>query len=96
MNTQFIKIEFDLFCQWTKLPPSYRIYVGIEMVTERTWRFQPTQYVREILPLRVMPGDYIIRIENLAPEDAEFKYRNLCCTAGTAFIENSYTFRVPG
>jgi len=94
MSTQFVRIVFDLYCQWTGIYPVYRVYVNDELMTERTWRQGPLEFIRENMSLQVSPGKYTVRIENLSPETSEFKQRNLCSTAPTVNIINSYTFEV--
>lgn len=94
MNTQFVHMRLDIFCQWTEIPPRYRIFVNDEMVTERTWRLSPTQYIQENIPLRLAPGEYTIRLENLTPTTSEFKQRNLSSSNSNVIVDSTKTFRV--
>jgi hypothetical protein len=31
------KLNFDLYCRWYQIEPTYRIYVNDDLITERTW-----------------------------------------------------------
>ena len=85
MTTTFVRMQFDLYCQLAgNGNPEYRVYVNDELFTERTWRFSPTQYVQEILPINAPLGEYKITVENLKPTTGNFLIRNLTCLAGLA------------
>ena len=36
-DKKFVIIGFNLFCEWQKAPPAYRLYVDDELLTERTY-----------------------------------------------------------
>jgi len=36
-DKQFVVIGFNLFCEWHKVPPAYRLYLNDELLTERTY-----------------------------------------------------------
>lgn len=67
METNFVRAEFDIDCEWEGLPPVYRIYVNDELFTERTWTYT-TQYLREILQIQAPPGKYRVRLENVGAD----------------------------
>ena len=48
MNRQSVVICVDVSVDWQGDPPNYRVYVGDEMFTERTWIWQE-QYLEEML-----------------------------------------------
>jgi hypothetical protein len=92
MNTDFTKIEFDLYCEWKTNPPAYRVYVNDEMFTERTYIWQGGQYLTELLQLSAPAGQYKVRVENLG--SGSFKMRNMRCTVGNASVIDNETFEV--
>lgn len=94
MRNKFVKINFDLHCNWTRTPPAYRLYVNHELFTERTYIWGGTQYLKEILQLNAPPGKYIIRIDNLGDPECQFKIRNLSVETGSAHIIDSKTFEI--
>ena len=36
-DKKFVLLSFNLFCYWYKNPPSYRLFVDDELLTERTY-----------------------------------------------------------
>jgi hypothetical protein len=94
MKSKFVKITLDLFCDWAKTPPPYRIYVNHELFTERTYIWGGTQYVQEMLSLNAPPGKYTIRVDNLGDPECQFKIRNLAVTQGSAQVIDSKTFEI--
>lgn len=90
---QFYKIGFDLFCEWRKREPSYRIYVNDELITERTFIWKGHRYLHEVLQLELEKGEYQIKLVPVGKgKKADFKIRNLACEYGEARIINSTTF----
>jgi hypothetical protein len=59
-----VRAEVDI--HWKKQPPDYRIYVGNELFTERTWIWQE-EYLEEILAINAEPGEYNLRWEIVPP-----------------------------
>lgn len=92
MKPVFARVEFDLFCDWKKQPPIYRLYVNHELFNERTYIWTGTKYLQEILQMNAVPGVYKIRIENLG--SAVFKIRNLKGIAGPVKLIDSTTFEI--
>lgn len=94
MRNKFVKLTFDLHCDWKKSPPIYRVYVNNELFTERTYIWGATQYLQEALQVTAPPGRYQIRVENLGDEDCQFKVRNMNILQGDAYVFDSKTFEI--
>lgn len=94
MRNEFVKINFDLHCDWKKAPPTYRVYVNHELFTERTYIWGGTQYLQEVLQLNAPAGNYMIRVDNLGDPECQFKIRNLKVETGKARIIDSKTFEI--
>lgn len=94
MRNNFVKINFDLHCDWKRKPPTYRIYVNHELFTERSYIWGGTQYIQEILQLKAPPGKYVIRVDNLGDPDCVFKVRNLSVAQGPAAVLDSKSFEI--
>ena len=94
MRNKFVKINFDLHCDWKKVPPTYRVYVNHEMFAERTYIWGGTQFLQEVLQLNAPPGQYVIRVDNLGDPECQFKIRNLTGEIGPVRILDSKTFEI--
>jgi hypothetical protein len=94
MKNTFVKVEVDLFCDWKKAPPVYRLYINHDLFTERTYVWGATQYLQEIISLDAPPGRYTIRVDNLGDPDCQFKLRNLTASVGPVRIIDSKTFEI--
>ena len=89
----FAKVEFDLYCDWKKKPPNYRLYINHELFNERTYIWQGTKYLTEVLQMHAVPGTYTIRIENLG--EGSFKVRNITGVEGAPInVVDSTTFEI--
>jgi hypothetical protein len=66
MNRQEVVVKADVTISWKKQPPNYRIYVGNELFTERTWIWQD-RYLEEMLTIYAPPGEYNLRWEIVPP-----------------------------
>ena len=75
MDTVFVKVMFDLDCEWEGLPPVYRVYVNDELFAERTWVWTD-QYLQEMLQMQAPPGQYRIRVTPVGPTLARFQPSN--------------------
>ncbi len=84
-------MELDVYAKWNINPPMYRVYVNDELFNERNYRWQPSEYITEILQIQAQPGEYSVRIENLG---GEFETRKLRCSYGSAEIVDNETFRI--
>jgi len=86
MEKQEIKLTFEVHCEGSQ-GDSYRIYLGKDLLTERTWRWAPKKtYLREVAPLKLLCGEYDLRIERVEPATGVFTLDNL--TAEGARIDN--------
>lgn len=94
MRSNFVILELDLFCSWKRVPPIYRLYVNHELFTERTYIWNETQYLKEIIQVKAVPGKYTIKVDNFGGPDCEFKMRNLKVTTGSARVIDSKTFEI--
>ena len=92
--SKFIKIRFDLHCEWDFHCPEYRIYVNDELFTERTFNVQPPQYFKEMLQVQGLPGKYTIRLESLTPHLGNFIISNTNVEVGTRKILSSTEFEI--
>jgi hypothetical protein len=83
MQPQFVTVEFDILSDWVNDPPVYRIFVGGELFTERTfiWR---DEYVTELLQISAPPGQYRIKIKGLDTNTAKIRVSNRRVSSGPA------------
>ena len=67
-------LTFRLMCNWRgAIPPVYRLYVNKELVTERTYIWDNSEYVLvERVPVYLTPGPHNLYIVNLNPEICKF------------------------
>ena len=73
-----VDIQFDLYCKWSKAPPSYRLYCDDDLLTERTYTFDNRKaFVRELSKVELPVGEYEFVLENLHPELGTFDIRNI-------------------
>lgn len=86
MEKREVKLEFEVHCEGSQ-GDSYRLYIGKDLLTERTWRWSPkSTYLREVAPLKLPHGEYDLRIERVEPATGVFTLDNL--TAEGARIDN--------
>ena len=76
MNRQSVVICVDVSVDWQGDPPNYRVYVGDEMFTERTWIWQE-QYLEEMLVVNAPPGKYNLRWELVPPAQGKIEVKNV-------------------
>jgi hypothetical protein len=76
MNTTFVKVLFDLHCEWEGLAPDYRIYVNDELFCERTFRWGEPVYLTEMLQVEAESGIYEFRLEKVGPQISKFTIKN--------------------
>ena len=73
-----VDIQFDLYCKWSKAPPTYRLYCDDDLLTERTYTFDNRKaFVRELSKVEVELGEHEFVVENLHPELGTFELRNI-------------------
>jgi len=101
MTQQFVKILADVHCECDPDNRSvYRLYIGDELFTERTWIWS-NAYLEEVISILAEPGDYKIHYE-LVPNQAEIRHthvsmwnvpglniQNLRVAEGSATIQDS-------
>jgi hypothetical protein len=76
MIRQSVVILADVSIAWQGDPPNYRVYVGDEMFTERTWIWQE-QYLEEMLVVNAPPGKYNLRWELVPPAQGTIEVKNI-------------------
>jgi hypothetical protein len=83
MQTEFVKLKFDIFCDWRDVPPVYRIFVNNELFVERTfiWR---DEYLSEMLQISAPPGQYTIQLRALHKKTGKIRIRNRLVDYGPA------------
>jgi hypothetical protein len=88
MAKQFIRVLYNIDCEWESFEPIYRTYVNDELFAERTWLWTD-QYLEELLQIEAEPGEYCIRHELVAPHLATLTVTNLRVDFGPATVENN-------
>jgi len=76
MIRQSVAVLADVSVAWQGDPPNYRVYVGDEMFTERTWIWQE-QYLEELLVVNAPPGKYNLRWELVPPAQGIIEVKNI-------------------
>jgi hypothetical protein len=94
METKFVKILFDLHCDWEGLQPDYRVYVNDELFCERTYRYQNPVYLTEILQIQAKPGTYRITLEKVGPQISTFEVLDTRIVYGPGEILDKHTFKI--
>jgi hypothetical protein len=95
MNRQSVVVCADVSVVWQGDPPNYRIYVGNEMFTERTWIWQE-QYLVERLVVNAPPGKYNLRWELVPPAQGTIEVTNVRIEHGSdhAYIKKDSQLRI--
>ena len=88
MTKQFIRVLYDIACEWESFEPIYRTYVNDELFAERTWRWTE-HYLEELLQIEAEPGEYYIRHELVAPHLATLTVSNMRVDHGPATVSNN-------
>lgn len=94
MTRHFIRLLFDVHCDWEGRAPDYRVYVNDELFTERTYNFTDA-YLEEMLQIEAPPGEYQIRCEIVPPAFALLNVRNVRVDFGPGSV-NGNTLRIHG
>lgn len=76
MTRHFIKVLFDVHCEWQGPAPYYRVFVNNELFTERTYNFTDA-YLQEMLQIEAPEGNYEIRCELVPPSIARLRVENM-------------------
>jgi hypothetical protein len=93
MQTFDVLARCDVFCEWWAKPPRYRLYVGNELFSERTWIWEGV-YLDENIVLRAPAGRYHVRLEMVDPEHSKIRIKNLRIDSGPAIIANDGSIQV--
>jgi hypothetical protein len=80
-----VVIQCDVTAKVLDHPFRYRLYVGDELFTERTWTWHGV-YLRENIPILAPAGVYKIRWETVDPEHGRIKIRNYRITGPARMI----------
>lgn len=66
-------IDVDVWCKWSDNPPTYRVYVDNELLTERDFIWEPKRhYIREHIEVYLGPGWHDLRIVDCSEGAAKF------------------------
>ena len=93
MEPKFVRITFDLYCDWQGLPPVYRILLSGELFAEREWRWEDI-YVTESLQILAPPGKYKFELHKTLPSDAKFCVKNHTVAQGPAEWVNQHAIQI--
>lgn len=88
MVRHFIRVLFDVHCEWQGPAPYYRVYVNDELFTERTYNFTDV-YLQEMLQIEAPAGNYEIRCEIVPPAVARLKIENMHVDFGPGSIKGN-------
>jgi hypothetical protein len=83
MPTEFVKIKFDVYCDWEGTPPVYRIYVNDELFAERTYIW-PDHYLTEVLQIQAPAGQYRVKLKSMSTNPAKIRTLNHAVEYGPA------------
>ena len=75
MNTQSVIVLCDVDIEYSGESPVYRLYVGSELFTERTWIW-PNEYLTENITIEAPYGLYQIKYELLPHPNAVISVTN--------------------
>ena len=81
MQTQTVIVDCDVFVRFSGEPPVYRLFVGGELFTERTYVWTE-DFLRERIVLEAPYGLYPIEYQLLPHPDAEIKIKNPTVASG--------------
>jgi hypothetical protein len=92
MARHFVKVLFDVHCDWEGSAPDYRVYVNDELFTERTFNFTDA-YLEEMLQIEAPHGNYKIQCELVPPAIASLRVENMRVEVGPGTIKGN-TLRI--
>jgi hypothetical protein len=87
MSKQFIRVLCDVQCNWSGPAPRYRVFVNDELFAERSYNWQDS-YLEELIQIDATTGEYPIRYELLAHENAQLTVTNMRVAHGNAEIND--------
>ena len=93
MTRHFIRLLFDVHCEWEGRAPDYRVYVNDELFTERTYALTPDMYFEEMLQIEAPPGEYTVSCELVPPAFAHLRVENMRVDFGPGSIKGN-TLRI--
>ena len=93
MTRHFIKVLFDVHCDWQGRAPDYRVYVNDELFAERTYAFSDDMYLEEMLQIEAPEGNYKIRCELVPLAFAHLRVENMRVDFGPGSIKGN-TLRI--
>lgn len=93
MTRHFVKVLFDVHCDWEGKAPNYRVFVNDELFTERTYAFTDS-YLEEMLQIEAPPGKYHIRCELVPPAFAHLRIENMRVEFGPGAIKGGNILRI--
>ena len=93
MIRHFVKVLFDVHCEWEGKAPDYRVYVNDELFTERTYNFTDA-YLEEMLQIEAPVGNYEIRCELVPPAIATLRVENMRVEYGPGSIKRGSLLRI--
>ena len=94
MEEKFVRVLFDMRAERITPDAKYRIFVNDELMNERTWRWEPGNYLIELLQIKAKPGKYPVRIEKAEPTKTAFKMENMRVELGDARIIDENTVEI--
>lgn len=86
MQTKYVRVLCDLYCNWVENPPRYRVFVNDELFTERTWIWTDDYYLEEALQIEAVPGSYQLMFQLIDDSGAEFRVKNARIDEGPAVM----------
>ena len=81
MLTRSVIATFDVYMTYTGQDPVYRLYIGDELFTERTWIWADS-YLSETVVLEAPYGLYSVRYEVLPHPDAKIEVQRVKIKSG--------------
>lgn len=88
MADKRVHVSVDIDIKWSHVPPRYRVYVGDEMFTERTWIWEG-QFIQENMFIKAPRGDYVCRVVLVDEINARLKAKNWQVVDGPASVDQS-------
>ena len=82
MTRKEVVVRADVSVDWQGDPPNYRVYVGGEMFTERTWIWRE-QDLEEMLVINAPAGKYNLRWDLVPPAQGKIEVTNIRIVHGS-------------
>ena len=74
----YVCVDVDIWCKYNEAPPTYRVYLDDELLTERTFIWDSkNQYIREHIEVDVEPGYHEVKVINCSGSKVEFIMNNV-------------------